>query len=82
MSKLADRFWDLVAIALILFAVWGALHTPARGASVNSFVQMIERREGVWPGKTTVWPDCNCSVRYVGTTVHGNRYTIVIDKLD
>jgi hypothetical protein len=50
--------------------------------SNDAFVQTMERRAGLLPGQTKVLPECSCTVRYVGTAVHGHRYTIVIDKLD
>ena len=51
-------------------------------ADGDSLVRAIEMREGVAPGGTRVIPDCSCTVRYLGTTVHGNRYTITLEKLD
>ncbi len=48
----------------------------------HPFVSMMERKFQVYPGQTKVWPECGCTVRYVGTSVHGNRYTIVLEKLD
>ena len=75
--------WNYALIVAVIAIVLIVVVRYALSAGGNPLsIQMIERREGVWPGKTTVWPDCNCSVRYVGTIVHGNRYTIVIDKLD
>ena len=73
-----------IAYLLIVLAAFIIIMAVARNASgaANGFVQMIERREGMFPGQTKVWPDCGCTVRYVGTTVHGNRYTVTIDKLD
>ena len=44
-------------------------------ADGDSLVRAIEMREGVAPGGTKVIPDCSC-------TVHGNRYTITLEKLD
>ncbi len=48
----------------------------------DNFVRLLEARQGVVPGQTRVLPECNCTIRYVGTFVHGKRYTVVIDKLD
>ncbi len=48
----------------------------------DHFVNMMERKFQVYPGQTRVWPECGCTVRYVGTTAHGSRYTVTIDKLD
>ncbi len=48
----------------------------------DAFVQMIERREGIFPGQTRVLPECSCTVRYVGTTTKGRRYSVIFDKLD
>jgi hypothetical protein len=48
----------------------------------HPFISLMERHFQVFPGQTKVWPDCGCTVRYVGTTVHGRRYTVIIDKLD
>jgi hypothetical protein len=73
---------DLAIFSTMIFILGLLTGLPSVAAGYNAFISMIEKREGVWPGKTTVWPDCNCSVRYIGTSVHGHRYTIVIDKLD
>jgi hypothetical protein len=48
----------------------------------GGFVAFMEAHFHVQPGVTKVWPDCGCTVRYVGTSVHGNRYSVTIDKLD
>ncbi len=52
------------------------------GHGDDGFIRMLEMRQGVAPGQTRVLPECNCTIRYVGTFVHGKRYTVVIDKLD
>lgn len=54
----------------------------ALGATYDPFVQMLERREGVFPGKMKVLPECSCTVRYLGTHVHGRVYTVILEKLD
>ncbi len=74
MSKLA--FWCAIFTALILFTAMGG------ASSTNSFIQMLERREGVAPGQTKVIPECGCTVRYLGTRVHGRIYTVELEKLD
>ena len=51
-------------------------------ASSDSFIRMVEMREGVSPGQTRVLPECSCTVRYVGTSVHGRRYSVIFDRLD
>jgi hypothetical protein len=73
----------LLAFALG-FALAGSVQAikKAFGAGPDAFVQMLERREGVFPGQTKVLPDCNCTVRYLGTVRHGRVYSVQIEKLD
>ena len=61
---------------IILFLI-----LAARGATYDPVVGMLERHYG-GPGSTHVLPDCNCTVRYEGTSVHGRRYTVTLDRLD
>jgi hypothetical protein len=51
-------------------------------AVANSFVQMLERREGMAPGGTKVIPDCSCTMQYLGTQVRGRDYFVHLRKLD
>jgi hypothetical protein len=67
----------VVCAALVLTSVV----RNATGAS-NSLVSLVEARLQVIPGQTRVLPDCGCTVRYIGTFVHGQRYSVVFDKLD
>ncbi len=70
---------------LIVLAAFILVIVAARSAYSgydHPFVNAMERHFQVYPGQTKVWPECGCTIRYVGTTVHGNRYTITIDKLD
>ncbi len=62
------------------FLILGLMMASAH--SDDGFVRMLEMRQGVSPGQTRVLPECNCTIRYVGTFVRGKRYTVVIDKLD
>jgi len=50
--------------------------------SDNAFVRQIEMRFGVAPGSTRVWPDCQCTVRYLGTSVSRRVYSPHFEKLD
>jgi hypothetical protein len=69
-------------LGLITFVIVVMAARIAWSMSRDSFVQMLEQREGIAPGQTKVLPACGCTVRYVGTFVRGKRYTVVIDKLD
>jgi hypothetical protein len=80
--------WNYALIIAVMAIVLIVAFRYAYSAGGDRFVQMIERRVGndigvaIYPGATKVWPDCGCTVRYVGTFVRGGRYTIVLDKLD
>ena len=60
--------------------VLGAVAHIARAA--DGMIGSLERHFQVTPGSTRVLQECGCTVRYIGTTVHGHRYTVTIDKLD
>ncbi len=74
---------DILYLLVVLVAVIIVM-TVARAYSGydHPFVNAMERHFQVYPGQTRVWPECGCTIRYVGTTVNGHRYSIVIDKLD
>ena len=61
---------------LVIFITWAA-----EGATYDPVVGMLERHYG-GPGTAHVLPDCGCTVRYMGTSVHGRRYTVTLDRLD
>lgn len=70
-------------IAFLLgFALMGTYLSLKQAFSSDGFVQMIERREGMSPGQTKVLPECSCTIRYLGTTVHGRNYDVHIRRLD
>lgn len=48
----------------------------------DGMVSLLERHFQIMPGSTRVLPECGCTVRYLGTSVHGRRYTVVLEKLD
>jgi hypothetical protein len=69
----------LIIMTLVLaFQVTRAISAPAP----DSLISLMESHLQVTPGQTRVLPDCGCTVRYVGTFVHGQRYSVVFDRLD
>ncbi len=72
-------------LAFVLgFALMGTFMAmkKAYSSDAHPFISAMERHFQVYPGQTKVWPECGCTIRYVGTAAHGNRYMITIDKLD
>ena len=63
----------IVAITLAASVVYAQGYDPVVGT--------LERHYG-GPGSVHVLPDCGCTVRYMGTSVHGRRYTVTLDRLD
>lgn len=64
------------------FFLLGVTATFASAGHGDSFVRLLEQRQGIIAGQTRVLPECNCTIRYLGTTVNGNHYSVHIDKLD
>ncbi len=79
MIRATSVIYLLIVLAAFIIVMAVAV---AYGGYDHPFVNAMERHFQVYPGQTKVWPECGCTIRYVGTTVHGNRYTVTIDKLD
>ncbi len=78
MTRTISVAYLLIVLAAFLIVMMVAVYAGYD----HPFVNAMERHFQVYPGQTKVWPECGCTIRYVGTTVHGNRYTVTIDKLD
>ncbi len=70
--------WILVAAIAFILLVF---YLRAAFAS-DSFVRLIEARQGIYPGQTKVLPECSCTVRYLGTKINGRVYSVILEKLD
>jgi hypothetical protein len=69
-------------LGLITFVIVVMAARIAWSMSRDSFVQMIEQRQGMAPGGTKVIPDCSCTMQYLGTQVRGRDYFVHLRKLD
>lgn len=73
----------LILFALfIILLIFGMIFARLPLYANDGMVGMLERHFQVVPGATRVLPECGCTVRYLGTTVHGRRYTVTIERLD
>ncbi len=81
---MTTRIIRMLFAFLLGFALAGSFLAIQKAHSdyAHPLVSMLERKFQVYPGQTRVWPECGCTIRYVGTTVRGGRYNIVFDKLD
>jgi hypothetical protein len=77
-----NDFWMLMMSMVFTVVITTAVIAMTMPGTSNGFIRMIEARMNITPGQTRVLPDCQCTVRYLGTTVHGTHYTIHLDKLD
>lgn len=73
--------WSYGLILLAAAAILTMALSNAMGETGN-LVSILQMRFQVSPGSTRVLPECGCTVRYLGTKVRGNLYTIQIQKLD
>lgn len=71
-------FWLAWAIIIGLLIAEPLIASPR----ADAFIRTLEASQGIAPGSTRVLPQCGCTIRYVGTSVSGNHYTVHIDKLD
>lgn len=73
-----------LALYLVL-AMWGTSIIVAHARAIyseDSFVRMIERQQGMFPGVMRTIPECGCTILYRGTRIEGRHYHVDIDKLD
>lgn len=79
---------DWLSAVLIVFLVATAAVAAAPRYGEDAFVRMIERQLSasahfsIGPGVTITSPECQCTVKYLGTRIEGRHYHVDIDKLD
>lgn len=79
----ATDFWFyVVAFVIVVLAFLIVYANAGEIYSTDAFVRMIEQHEGVYPGQVRVLPECNCSIKYLGTERRGNVYNVVLEKMD
>lgn len=72
----------------ILAAIAAGVIVDANAAKRDRIVRMIEEKlsgkagVSIGPGVTITLQECDCTLRYVGTSVTGKHYAIHIDRLD
>lgn len=69
----------ILGIAMILFLLPDAIK---RALSAPVFIAQVEAALGVRPGEIKTWLPCQCTVKYLGTTQHGDKYDIHVEVLD
>lgn len=80
--RLVDRL--PLTLALVIFAFF-ALVLYSHAATefrTDSLVRILEQQQGMYPGSTKVLPQCNCTIKYLGTKIDGHVYEVFLDKLD
>lgn len=91
-SMPSRSFWLYAAISAIFAVAALFLYLNSARASpgfrTDQFVRMIESRItgsthlSIGPGVVLVVPQCQCSVKYLGTKIQGHVYAVYIEKLD
>jgi hypothetical protein len=89
---LRQDFWFLLAASAIVVAaglvVWLSGAHASTGFRTDPFVHLIESQisgashVAIGPGTTVTIPQCQCSVKYLGTKIEGHLYMVYLDKLD
>ena len=74
--------WNYALVVAVVAIILIVAFRYAYSAGGDAFVRMLEAREGMYPGRTRVIPECGCTVRYLGTRVNGRVYSVELEKLD
>ncbi len=68
----------LFGAAIIILLAWATNYAW----SAPVLVSLLEQRFQMTVGSTRVLPECGCTIRYLGTSVKGNTYSIRVQRLD
>jgi len=71
-----------VIAGVLLSASAFARHTTLKTDGLVHLLEAQLAQSNVVRGVPVVLPYCQCTIEYVGTEIHGNRYKVLIDKLD